>query len=347
MSPNRARLITVVLAAFCFAGCAPSGPTPSGPDGSTALPSAGNEPQLDYDDGPLHPYQALIRGGGLPPNASEEEKRRHYVQQESKVEQLIAACMAEQGFEYVPSVREDEVIETDEDNWKPDDREWVSRYGYGLSDYPGRVPPNQEPKDADEPAQTMGEAEERAYQEAMFGPETDGEEAYDWRKHGCRGAAEHEVIGYQAALDAESQPIVQAIENFYFEQLGSDPAFVPLDGEWAGCMTDHDYPGFKQQFDAQQSIEQLRNGYFPSDDDSDDPDPRLKDPRFATLDDPAYAAIAKQEVAVALADLDCREQTDYRQRRLRIQFDLEQRFIDDHQEELAAMKTRAEQEAQR
>lgn len=48
-------------------------------------------------------------------------------------------------------------------------------------------------------------------------------------------------------------------------------------------------------------------------------------------------------VALALVDLDCRQQTDYRARHLRIQFDLEQRFVDDHQEELTALKARAEQ----
>ena len=46
---------------------------------------------------------------------------------------------------------------------------------------------------------------------------------------------------------------------------------------------------------------------------------------------------------LALVDLGCREQTDYRQRHLKTQFDLENQFIADHSEELDALKARAGQ----
>lgn len=336
------RTIATVVAALALAGCTAS-PDPAQPDAGrpgSASPSESpaTERPLTAEDGPLNEYRALIYGDGLPPNASEEERNRQYVQQESAMEELIAACMAKQGFDYVPSVRVTDVIESTADDWKPDDREWVAQYGYGISDFPGRTELNRQPEKTER--EPMSEAEEQAFQDAMYGSTADG--ATDWRDRGCRGAAEHEVIGYQAVLDTESQPIVEAINTFYFE-LYSDPAFASLEAEWAKCMAEHDFPGFRAQRDARQSIEDLRNDYFPADDDSDTPDPRLKDPRFATLDDPAYAEIARQEVALALVDLGCREQTNYNSRHLEIQFELEHRFIADHAEELAAMKARAEQ----
>lgn len=341
---SRATLaIATVVASLALVGCTAGQPDPGRPDaglpGSTS--PAGNPATgqpLTAADGPLNEYRALIYGDGLPPHASEEERNRHYVQQQSAIEELIAACMAEQGFDFVPTVRATDAIESTAGEWEPDDRTWVAQYGYGISDYPGRTELNRKPEEADR--EPMSEAEEQAFQEALHGSAADG--ATDWRDRGCRGAAEHEVIGYQADLDTESRPIVEAIDNFYSEQLQSDPAFAPLEAEWAGCMTEHDYPGFRAQSEAWLSIQDVWSDYFPADDGSET-DPRSNDPRFATLDDPAYAEIARQEVALALVDLDCREQTDYNHRRLEIQFELERRFIADHAEELDAMKARAEQ----
>ena len=350
MSRNRTRLAAAAIAVLPLVGC--TSPQPSGDQPGTG-PSTdpGGEPKLSHADGPLHPYRALILGDGLPPNASEQERLRHHLKQQNQIEELIAACMAKEGFDYIARIENEEVVqpESEEHSWEPEDRTWASRYGYGLLDYPGRLPPKQDPdvRDEDE-GPPMSESEEQAYQEALFGPERTEDEEYDWRNHGCRGAAEHEVIGYQADLDAENQPIIQAIQEFYFgDELRSDPAFASLDAEWARCMADHDYPGFRAQYEARQSIEELLNGYYPADEDSDTRDPRLKDPAFATLDDPAYAEIAEQEVAIAVVDLDCRDRTDYNDRHLRIQFDLERQFIEDHQEELDALRVRAEQSRKR
>ena len=252
--------------------------------------------------------------------------------------------MAKEGFEHrVRRVNEEVAPDIDEPQFEPENREWVSRYGYGMLNYPGRPPRNAGPDDgSDEEQPPMSEAEEAAYQKALFGPELTEGEAYDWRKGGCHGAAEHEVMGYQAWRDAANQPIIDAIMGFP-QEMASHPDLAPLEAEWAACMAERNHPEFTAQREAPASIEELLNAYFPADEDSDEPDPRTKDPRFATLDDPAYAAIAQQEVALALVDLDCRERTDYRQRYLQTRFALEEQFIADHAEELEALRSRAEQ----
>lgn len=346
MSHRRAWLVlttsTAAVTALLFTGCAgPAGPASHTGNVPPSSPAAGENPdgKLTEADSPLLAYRNLAYPDGAPPNASEQERWRIQAQQQNRMDELIAACMAKEGFEY-SFHRLNEDSPPPAEDWKPEDREWVSRYGYGLQNYPGRLPPNAEPDQIDEERPAMSEAEEAAYQVALFGSEPAEGEPYDPAKAGCQGAAEYEVLGYQAWRHPESQQIIDAIMSFPME-IGSHPDFASLEAEWAVCMAERGYPEFKAQRETQASIEELRNDYFPADDGSDDP--RTKDPRFATLDDPAYAEIHQQEVTLALADLDCREQTDYRQRYLRTKFALEERFIADHAEELAALKARVEQ----
>ncbi len=56
------------------------------------------------------------------------------------------------------------------------------------------------------------------------------------------------------------------------------------------------------------------------------------------------AALGEEEVELALADLGCREETDYRQKAQDIQFELEEQFIADHESELEALRAAAEQD---
>ena len=58
----------------------------------------------------------------------------------------------------------------------------------------------------------------------------------------------------------------------------------------------------------------------------------------------AAMGVIAMEVELALADLDCREETDYTDRSTDIARDAEQQFVDDHRSELEAMKAAAEQE---
>jgi hypothetical protein len=60
-------------------------------------------------------------------------------------------------------------------------------------------------------------------------------------------------------------------------------------------------------------------------------------------DQAAMDALAEREVELALADLDCREETDYRDRHAAITREVEQQFIDDHKAELDAMIASVEQ----
>ena len=339
----RSLVALVASAALALTGCAGE---PGGGDG-----------KLDYDDSPLSKYLSSIFNGGLSPDATPEEQQQFYNERQRKVEEVVAQCMTEQGFEYVPNNPQvDTPLPVDpggENMWRPEDRDWVEKYGYGVVNDPWRereeptAEPAPEPTGPTDPNQayveSLSEAERNAFYEALYGKQTEpqpGEETdeYDWRNGGCYGFAQHEVSGDDPWSLAENKSIIDAIQKFYMS-LENDPGFVKLDAEWSACMTEAGYGGFKKQADAQESIYQLVNDYWENAPTGEGE----QNPNFGTPKDPEYAKIAEQELPLALADLGCREKTDYRQQQLRVQFAAEEQFIADHKEELEAMKARAEQ----
>ena len=318
--------------------------------------AGGGDGKLDYEDSPLSKYLSAIYGGGLSPDATPEEQQQYYNEQQRKIEELVATCMTEQGFEYVPNQPftgdTPMPVEDTENMWRPEDRDWVEKYGYGAINNPwqerGEAPaPMPEPTAPADPNQeyveSLSEAEQQAYYEALYGkpmePQPGEEEVpYDWRNQGCYGAAQHEVSGDNPWEMQENKAILDAINKFY-ESVQNNPEFAKLDADWAACMTEAGFGGFAKQMDAQDSIYQLINKYWENVPQTDGE----MDPKLGTMKDPEYAKIAEQELPLALADLGCREKTDYRQAQLRIQFAAEEQFIADHKEELDAMKARVEQ----
>ena len=313
--------------------------------------------ELTYEDSPLSKYLSAIYSGGLSPDATQQEQQEYYNEQNRRTEELVAQCMAKEGFEYVPNTNNGGVvISTDDDGenmWRPDDRDWVEKYGYGAVNNPWQEQAEtQQPEASAPPAdpnqpyiESLTEAEQQAFYEALWGkqevdPDADPNEPQEWRWEdaGCYGWAQHEVQGDNPWEQAENKQIIDAIQKFY-ETLQSHPDLAKLDAEWSACMTEAGFSGFRTQQDAQNSIYDLINKYWENAPQGDGE----WDPNFGTVKDPEFAKIADQEIPLALADLTCREKTDYRQQQLRIQFTAEEQFIADHKEELDAMKARAEQ----
>lgn len=318
--------------------------------GCSGGPIGGGEP-LKAEDSPLSKYLSVLYSQtGFPLDGTKEEQEAFYNEQQKKVEEFVATCMTKEGFEYVPNTTSGGVVITSEDDnpWKPDDREWVSKYGYGAVDYPGRDEQPQATEPPKDPNQVyvegLPQAEQQAYYETLYGkssdqPTDDGEAAqYDWKNAGCMGAAQHEIYGDNVFDQGDHKPLMDALNKFY-ETMQNDPSFTEIDGEWSACMTEAGHDGFAKQQDAQNSIYTLINEYY----EKNQPADGQVDQNFGTPKDPEFAKIAQTELPLALADLDCREKTDYRQRQLRAQFALEEQFITDHKEELDALKASAGQ----
>jgi hypothetical protein len=342
MARTRPLVAAIAAATLLLTGCG------SGGDGGGG--------KLTYEDSPLSKYLSEIFSGGLSPDATTQERQEYYDEQQRRTEELVAQCMTKEGFEYVPNTSNGGTVVSDDGDqmWRPDDRDWVEKYGYGAVNNPWQEQNDAQGPEATEPppdpnqpyVDSLTEAEQQAYYEALWGKQTepdpsadpDQPQEYNWENGGCYGWAQHEVSGDNPWELDENKPIIDAIQKFY-ETMQSSPEFTKLDADWSACMTEAGFSGFKTQSEAQNSIYEMINKYWENGSQGEGE----QDPNFGTIKDPAYAEIAEQELPLAVADLDCREKTDYRQQQLRIQFAAEEQFIADHKEELDAMKVRAAQ----
>ena len=87
----------------------------------------GGSEKLDPEDSPLTEYMSALYGGDLSPEALEDQATA----QQTLMEESIAACMQEEGFEYIPQVDGAFAVFGSDVEWEPDEREWVEKYGYG------------------------------------------------------------------------------------------------------------------------------------------------------------------------------------------------------------------------
>lgn len=315
-----------LMALPVLAGCAPGG-TASG--------------KLALEDSPLNAYTSA--GAGL----SQKEQQAKFEQQQAKVEAIVATCMADEGFEYIPvdySQGGGGVVVATGDAWKPEDPKWVAQYGYGAVNYPGRDAATDQGNTFVDPNQdyvsSLSESEMAAYYETLYGPQPTQEEIdagggsveYDWRTAGCQGAAQNQVQGDDPYTSDQFKPLMDAMNTFYTD-LQKSPEFTKLNAAWATCMADANLSGFANPSEAQQSIYDELNAYY------------QQQTAGPAPDDPALAAIGEREIALATADLKCRTETDYQQQQLRTQFDLEKTFIEQNKADLEAFKAALEQQA--
>lgn len=189
---------------------------------------------------------------------SEEE----YRDQETQVQELVATCMIEQGWEYIPVEYPDAMYE-----YNPEDElERLQREGFGIAywtlnqgndeamgndPFADWVDPNQAIMEA------MEEDEVTAYQESLWGtqeeqeaaatvevdPET-GEEMWTmtgWGP-GCQGEAQEQVYGAQQSQGDEDY--WNAVSGFYDDlqvRVEADPRMKALNDGWVACMAEAGY----------------------------------------------------------------------------------------------------------
>lgn len=293
-----------------------------------------------YEDSPLSQYMSAAWGGD---DRSPEEMQSEFDDQNRQIEEFVADCMAEEGFDYVPVLDNGSVVyssDDDENAWDPDSRDWVAQYGYGFVNYPGR---DDQPVDTGEEwtdpnqeyVESLSESEQTAYFEALHGPtlseeeyaeqEESGEFEYDWTTAGCYGAASNEIYGEDPSSADEHQPLLDAMSALY-EEAQAHPDMVELDAAWSSCMADAGHSGFSTQQDAQNSIMDEQNAFYENQEPSED----------GEWVEPDFTELGELEIEVALADFDCRDEVGYSDQQLDVQFELEERFIEEHKAELDA-----------
>jgi hypothetical protein len=313
--------------------------------------------------GPLDEYLSGAFGSNLSP----DEQRAELDRQRIRREELIAQCMTDEGFEYTPDTGGQTFFVSSDDaniDFRPDDRDWVAEFGYGIINNPfsfsAEAPPDgggAAPVDSNqEYLDSLSEAEREAYLTALLGEARDdgpqttvggvagagagvsfgSSDEYDWQTAGCHGWADHEVQATNPATSDEFAPLMAAIDEFYATGFGADPAAAELNLAWSFCMADAGYPGYDSQSEPsarffEEYVAPIVNTW---DFEANHGGPETSE---------EYQALATKEIDLALADLDCREETDFTNRMRAISFAAQQRFVDDHHGELEAFKAAVEQ----
>ena len=213
---------------------------PDDPDGG-----AGEDSRDDSDE----PERLADYLGGLGFGLDPEEAQAYYARQEQRAEELIADCMANEGFEYIPAVRP----VPDAAFGSPDDVEFAREWGFGISTSFGEEDFLQADDDWIDPndaiVEAMSDSERQAYFDALHRPpepagtETDPETGETTEVYGggfgegCRDQAYAGVYGGE-----ELMQIIEALDlESMWQRIQADPQAREIFGDWSQCMGDRGY----------------------------------------------------------------------------------------------------------
>lgn len=273
-----------------------------------------------------------------------EESRAQLIADERERQEVIAACMRDQGFDYIPVDPAETFFfeEPGELEWGSD--EWVAKYGFGITTMwfsQEEVGPNLvghdyaafEEQASSDPNQAIVEemsfSEQDAYYAALYGdqdfPEFDDTlsdeemnaqiEELDFQPSGCEAEA------YNNDEDSSFrfyEEFGQELDSVY-ERAQNDPRIVEAEQETSDCVADKGYTytseeDLYQQFDEQMAAIESTTS-FPGDELTDEDfstmspeelDEIFNQPRV--LSEEALATLGEiqaEEVAMAVAVNEC------------------------------------------
>jgi hypothetical protein len=286
------------LALLVLAACSPEAPAPA-PAPEATLPAVG----------PLEACLGFSLGLQSQGEVAAELAAR---------EEAVAACMAEQGFDYVPMVMVPGSYEVADEPLRGT-HVFAEAYGYGVWHGP-EIEPGQFTYQLDDSANrayrdSLSPLALAAYDEALMGAMTvEGDTTKFDGVGACASAGPFRDGGDAAYLRDVSEEM-----SDYLEALarGDDPRLAEVDAAWASCMADAGY---------------------------DEASPRAAEWRvideFIAADELTADVVAENtalERRLALADIDCREATDWAVRRRAIEYALQQEYVDSHRADLDAL----------
>ncbi|HEY0239069.1 MAG TPA: hypothetical protein VGC37_10495 [Friedmanniella sp.] len=274
-----------------------------GPSGGTSTTGATMPATTTYTASPLEPYVPLY-------TFSADEQRAI----SAEADELIAACMKDQGFDYDEPYEPDEPVLPSLDGLTA--VQWAELYGYGVSTLAETASDQ-----ADAAVVERGAAEQQAYDAALYGTGSTDAVAYDWQQEGCMGAAYHEASGGADELmrDARFAELFAAID-LAREQAATSEQTTALDAEWSACLAEAGHPGIATPADA---VARVRAGWL--------------DAGGAVADDEVRADLRAEEIAVASADAACQDELDYPARADQIVWAAEADLVAERQDELTAL----------
>ena len=260
---------------------------------------------------------------------------------ERRVQESIATCMAQEGFEYIPAVRTQGGF-----GFSVQDEETFARErGFGITTFIGVedaflssdedwVDPNAEI------VQSLSDSEREAYNEVLYGESFefgdggpgDGPGVVDdLFGSGCTGEAFQEVYGAWAQVFTELAPQFEELQ----QRVQADPRFKEANEQWASCMADRGFPYDSQDAMVEQVNEEFSRrleeitgpGDFDpfaemseeeieefmaerSEDEIADFFDLAQQEALGSIDQDALEALQQEEIDIAVASFECASETD-------------------------------------
>ncbi|GEN80683.1 hypothetical protein [Actinotalea fermentans] len=277
----------------------------------------------------------------------------------AEMEQLVASCMNEQGFEYTPV--DYSGVELDLGaalELEPGSVEFAEQYGYGITTDPFTSGDAEVADPNEDRVAAMSDAERDAYLTALYGARyadagatAEGEtlEDYDWEQAGCTGRAQHEVMA--SGIQDEAFSALQADMVQMLADADADPRLAQVSTDWSACMLDAGFDGLEQVGDGEAAIsaevEAARADVYggtPATADGDDPAAAARrallgaadggDPELDAAFDEALADITPREIDMAVADATCRADVGYDDVRRQVDTQYQLAFLAEHADEI-------------
>jgi hypothetical protein len=358
------RLLPAVIAglAIITAACSSGGTHHTAQGAATAAsasdstgPSSGSSDKKEPAER-LTPLSAFFTTGsnGQPSDADREAAANDFGRQE----QILADCMREQGFEYIPrdyNQSIDAKVKNAEAYDLPPDQ-YAERWGYGISTIDASQFEAEVPDDPNSAIlSTLSPAARSAYDKAMLGFDTSTEGglmslnpdgSFSARPigstldskvpDGCSSRAMRAVYGEDfdrpnKAASAEFDGLNEEMGALW-DRVVNDPRVSNAKKGWGDCMADAGHPEATDPDNGAQLVITRFSALYGVDAD------HFKEVRAGMKgathqpDPAALAELQNYERSLAVADRRCK--TPYDDAVFTVQTDVENRFIDEHRAEL-------------
>lgn len=309
--------------------------------GGTAASPSSSDAATPRTTGPLDEFFAGPSTGLSPEEMTAQER---------KVQEAVAACMAAEGFKYLPFVPSAPEATTVFNDFGT--RAFAEKYGYGISTFSTDPAPTVQQTDPNQPlVDAMSDSEREAYYAALYGAPVTAMESGSAdpitmtaspapEDQGCFGQVQPGIYGPAASPD-EFSDLFNRMSELY-EKTNGDPSVAQALDRWRACMADAGHPDLTSVDDPMRQISDRMNQFFSSTPGAS-PAPAtpgatedLDPPSYTgpNPDDPALIQLKTDEIALAVTDFDCRESSGYRAAFDAASLTLQEQFVRDNRAEL-------------
>jgi hypothetical protein len=310
---------------------ATSGPSPDSTAPGGSVPTTNPTAPARYV-GPID--QFLGFGNGKQPT---EADRAQEQQDLRAVEQQIATCMQEQGFQYIAVEPNNDRRNRKEAMLAMPPGDFAAQYGYGITTMDFQESSAANPNDAIVEAMTV--PERSAYFLALYGslitidangrpvkPKQAGT-APPPGAESCAEKADVAVFGPRPEADTSASQDayvdLQNSINALNDSIHSDPRLTAAMTAWTDCMEARGHPGYTS-FDAGQDEVRTRE------------DEVIGDKATSEVDPAVLTELRAFEITVATDEYQC--SLPYESVHEAVQTEVEQAFIDEHRAELEQLR---------